>query len=178
MNATTTLDRKELAQFLQTHIQPFVEEADEKEHLPEEVIATLATQGYLGATLPQKYGGLSMTQTEYAILTEEMGKICSSCRSLLTVHLSLVAETILRWGTSEQKNYWLPALASGKKIAAFCLTEKSAGSNPKDIQATYLKKGDTYHLKGTKKWTTFGQRADVYLVLAKNEETFSAFLVE
>ncbi|MEM1319013.1 MAG: acyl-CoA dehydrogenase family protein [Bacteroidota bacterium] len=178
MQTSTIADRRAFAAFTSEHIKPYVEVYDREEHLPEELLRNLAAQGYLGATLPEQYGGQGWDQSTYAVLLEEMGKACSSCRSLLTVHLSLVAETILRWGTKEQKAYWLPALARGEKVAAFCLTEAGAGSDAKSLQASYRKVGNQYFITGHKRWTTFGQRADVYLFFAREGDKISAFLVE
>ncbi|MGB8190766.1 MAG: acyl-CoA dehydrogenase family protein, partial [Chitinophagaceae bacterium] len=170
--------RVQVANYVNREVIPFANNWDKAESIPTEAIRKLASEGYLGATLPAKYKGLEMDQVSYGILQEEIGRGCSSLRSLVTVHSSLVAETILRWGTETQKHYWLPLLATGAKLAAFCLSEPNVGSDAKNITTAYHEQNDQAVINGVKKWITFGQIADVYLVLAKNAEGESAFLVE
>lgn len=170
--------RKRVAAYVAREVMPFADHWSKAEAIPAEALKKLASEGYLGATIPVKYGGLEMDQVSYGIINEEVGKGCSSLRSLITVHSSLVSETILRWGTDAQKQYWLPLLAKGIRLAAFCLSEPETGSDAKNITTSYEDKKDHAVINGVKKWTTFGQVADVYLVIAKNPEGESAFLVE
>jgi len=165
-------------QFCEKHITPFANDFDREQAIPSSLIEKMAAMGYLGATVPTTYGGMGWNQQTAAVLFEEIGKACSSVRSILTVHLSLVTETIYRWGTHEQKNRWLPDLASGKKIAAFALTEPETGSDAKSISSSFTDKDNQYILNGTKKWITFGQRADCFLVFARDVDGISAFLLE
>jgi alkylation response protein AidB-like acyl-CoA dehydrogenase len=137
----------------------------------------MAQQGYLSTVLPENYGGLGLDMVTFGLLNEEIGRVCSSTRGLLTVH-GMVSYAILRWGTDEQKKHWLPRLASGEIIAAFALTEPDVGSDAKSIETVAEKQGDAYVLSGTKRWITFGQIADLFLVFAKCDDKASAFLVE
>ncbi|MFN6461429.1 MAG: acyl-CoA dehydrogenase family protein [Nostoc sp. DedVER02] len=152
-------------------------EWDRKEFTPPEIIQKIAQRGFLGAILPQKYGGIGMDMISYGILNEEIGRGCSSIRSLLTVH-SMVSHALCKWGNKSQKQYWLPKLASGEIIAAFALSEPNVGSDAKSVETTATLTGDSYILNGQKKWITYGQIADIFLVFAKCEGKPTAFLVE
>jgi alkylation response protein AidB-like acyl-CoA dehydrogenase len=150
--------------FLKNDIRPFVRSYDKEGKLPRKIIEKVALHGYLGAAFPEKYGGLNLDDLHYGLLIEEFGKVCSSLRSLLTVNTSLVGQTILRWGTEEQKSYWLPLIAKGEKIGALALTEPEIGSDAKNIQTKYDVDENYFLLNGAKKWITFGEIADFYLV--------------
>ncbi len=113
----------------------------------------------------------------YGLLTEEIGRGCSSVRSLLTVH-DMVAHAIQRWGSPAQKQRCLPAMARGEILGALALSEPEAGSDAKSVQTTAADAGDAWVLNGRKKWTTYGQLADLFLVLAQADGKPTAFLVE
>jgi glutaryl-CoA dehydrogenase (non-decarboxylating) len=170
--------RDEFRTFVKEELLGVAEEFDQQGEVPVSFIQKLAKKGYLGATIPEKYGGRGIDQLSYGLLNEEIGRGCSSVRSLITVHSSLTAETILRWGSEDQKTHWLPLLASGQKIAAFGLTEPNTGSDAQNIQSTYEDKQDTYVLNGHKKWITFGQLADVFVIVATGPSGISTFLVD
>lgn len=118
-----------------------------------------------------------MNMVTFGLLNEEFGRGCSSLRSLLTVH-SMVEYAILRWGNQRQKESWLPRLATGELIGAFALSEPNAGSDAQGIETTATLVGDVYLLNGHKKWMTYGQLADLFLVFAKYEGQITSFLVE
>ncbi len=145
---------------------------------PRSLIDKLGEAGYLGAVIPATYGGRGMDQVSYGILNEEIGRSCSSTRSLITVHTSLTSETLLRWGTKEQKEKWLPLLAQGKKLAAFGLSEPGAGSDAAGIQTSYVEQDGHYLLNGVKKWITFSQIADLFVIVATGAAGITAFLAE
>ncbi len=152
--------------FVDQEIRPFASEFEARETLPRELIDNMAAKGYLAASFPEEYGGLGLDPVYYGLLTEEIGKGCSSTRGLLTVHTSLVGETLLRWGSNAQKEQWLTAMAKGQKIAAFALTEPEVGSDAKSVRTAYQREGQTFIINGRKKWITFGDLADVFLVIA------------
>lgn len=170
--------KKEFSDFVQTELQPFANEYDKQGFIPMELIQKLGAQGYLGATVPPAYGGRGMDQVSYGLLNEEIGRACSSTRSLITVHASLTAETLLRCGTKEQKEQWLPLLAKGAKLAAFGLSEPTAGSDTAAIKTAYVESNGSYLLNGVKKWITFAQIADLFVIIARGEQGITAFLVE
>lgn len=163
--------------FVNEEICPSAGEWDRKEFTPPELIKKIAEHGFLGAILPQEYGGKGMDMITYGILNEELGRGCSSVRSLLTVH-NMVAYALCKWGNKSQKEYWLPKFASGEIIAAFALSEPNVGSDAKSVETTATLVGDAYILNGQKKWITYGQIADVFLVFGKCEGKPTAFLVE
>lgn len=164
--------------FAANEIAPYASKFEIDETIPQYLIDKLAINGYLAASIPKRYGGLELDAVYYGLFTEEIGKACCSTRSLITVHDSLVSETILRWGTEEQKNKWLPLLATGKIISAFGLTEPEVGTDASSIQTTYIKSNNKYIINGKKKWITFGDKADLFLIVARNEKGISTFLVE
>jgi glutaryl-CoA dehydrogenase (non-decarboxylating) len=170
--------REEFRSFVQTALQPYANEYDKQGFIPTELIQQLGAQGYLGATIPESYGGRGMDQVSYGLLNEEIGRACSSTRSLITVHSSLTAETLLRCGSKAQKEHWLPLLAKGTKLAAFGLSEPEAGSDAAGIKTSYREVNDGYLLNGVKKWITFAQIADLYVIIAQGEQGITAFLVE
>jgi hypothetical protein len=168
----------EVRQFANQAIRPFAARFDAEERIPRELIDQMAERGYLAASFPEEYGGLGLDPVAYGLFTAEIGKACSSTRALLTVHTSLVGETLLRWGTDEQKNRLLPAMARGEKLAAFALSEPGAGSDARSIQTRYHRQGDHFILNGRKKWITLSGIADLFLVIATDGKQTTAFLVD
>ena len=164
--------------FIKTELVPVAAEIDSSGRYPAALIKKLGDRKYLTPTLPAEYGGMNLTPLEYGNFTETVGKVCQATRTLLTVHNSLVAETILRWGTEEQKSEYLHDMSSGKKIGAFALSEPKIGSDAKAVTTQYEKKGDSYIVNGKKKWISFGGIADFFLVIAGNSSIVSAFLVD
>jgi alkylation response protein AidB-like acyl-CoA dehydrogenase len=136
-----------IADFAARQLRPRASEFESKEEIPFEIIQKLAQLDVLGATIPNKYGGLSLDSISYGKLTEIIGKACNSVRELITVQVSLVSESINRWGTEEQKMKWLPQLVTGKKLSAFALTEPDVGSDAKSVRTTYTKVGNRFILK-------------------------------
>jgi glutaryl-CoA dehydrogenase (non-decarboxylating) len=169
--------RTEFRQFVDAHVVPEANAWDREELMPREVVRELANSGYLGAVVPVSKGGAGFDSVEFGLLNEELGRGCSSLRSLLTVH-SMVALTMLRWGTELQKTLWLEKLGQGRTIGAFALTEIEAGSDAREIRTEAIESGDDFVLSGHKKWITFGQMADLFLVFARSERGPCAFVVE
>jgi len=168
----------DMREFTAARIRPYATEFEVNERLPKELITDMAAKGFLGASFPEKYGGLGLDPVHYGMFTEEVGKGCCSVRGLITVHTSLVGGALLRWGSEQQKNKWLPAMASGEKIAAFALSEPEVGTDAQGVQTKYEKKDGRYILNGVKKWITVGDIADIFLVIATNGTDISAFIVE
>lgn len=163
--------------FVDAEIMPDADRWDREERTPFPVIEKLILNGYLGAGIPKERGGAGLDPITYGLLNEEIGRGCSSLRSLLTVH-NMVAQVLLKWGNHAQKESWLPKLAAGHTIAAFALSETNIGSDAKNVETTATRTGNVYQLNGQKKWITYGQIADVFLVFAKCEGKPAAFLVE
>ena len=169
---------EEARAFAKNKIRPYASEFDEKEFLPKDFILKIAEKKYLAATFPEKYGGLALDPVYYGLFTEEIGKACCSTRTLITVHTSLVGETLLKCGNEEQKTKWLPLMASGERIGAFALSEPDVGSDARGIQTAYEKKGDRYFINGRKRWISFGDIADFFIVIAASSGRITAFIVE
>ena len=165
-------------EFVRTEIAPHANRWDREERIPSEVLARIGQMGYLGALIPTDYGGSGMDMITFGLLNEEVGRGCSSVRSLLTVH-GMVQFAILRWGNEAQKKHWLPRLATGEVIGAFGLTEPNVGSDARSVETSATVAGGFVHLATeTRCGHTFGQIADVYLIFAQQEGRICTFLVE
>jgi glutaryl-CoA dehydrogenase (non-decarboxylating) len=162
--------RVEFRQFVDTYVVPAANTWDRQELMPPEIVQQLASCGYLGAVL-------DFDAIEFGLLNEELGRGCSSLRSLLTVH-SMVMLTVSRWGTQALKAEWLEKLRKGEAIGAFALTEAEAGSDAHAIKTEAIESGDEFVLTGHKKWITFGQTADLFLVFAGSQRGPCAFVLE
>ena len=169
--------RDEFRAFVAAEIAPHAGRWDREEALPPALVRRLAERGYLGTVVPKDLGGPGMDMITYGILTEELGRGCSSTRSLLTVH-DMVCQAIVRWGSRAQKETLLPRLVSGEIVGAFALSEPDAGSDAKGIATTAEPDGDGYVLTGRKRWITFAQIADLFLVFTQCEGKPTAFLLE
>ncbi|WP_068773797.1 acyl-CoA dehydrogenase family protein [Paenibacillus sp. FJAT-26967] len=169
--------KEKFESFAKTCIEPYARQMDSMQETPDEVLSSLRQGGYLGANISEQYGGKGWDSMMLSFLHEEIGKSCSSIRSLLTVH-GMVAYAIQKWGSPEQKKRWLPDLASGVKTGAFALTEKDAGSDASALRTEATQDELGYIINGAKKWTTYGQTADLLLVFARLEGEITAFIVE
>ncbi|MFJ2868429.1 acyl-CoA dehydrogenase family protein [Kitasatospora sp. NPDC087314] len=168
--------REEYESFAREAVAPSANGWDRAERLPEEFLKDFADRGYLASAVPPEYGGAGLDAITFGLLNEELGRGCSSVRSLVTVH-GMACQAVARWGTASQRADWLPKLASGEAIGAFALTEPGAGSDVKALATTARRIGDGFRLDGAKRWITFGQRADVYLLFARLDGLETAFLV-
>ena len=169
--------QKAFKAFVDEEIVPFAEQFDQAERVPTQVIRKLANEGYLASIIPKENGGKGMDMITFGLLCQEFGRGSASLLSLLTVQ-AMVSSAILKWGSPSQKWYWLPRLATGESIAAFGLSESNVGSDAKSVE-TYSKLCDSgYLLNGEKKWISWGQLADLFLIIAQCEGKPTAFLVE
>ncbi|HIC92448.1 MAG TPA: acyl-CoA dehydrogenase [Syntrophaceae bacterium] len=163
-------------------IKPKRAELDEKEEFPWELMDILAKSDLFGLIIPTEYGGFGGGCFENCLAVEELGRACIGVATTFAAS-GLGAYPILFYGTEEQKRKYLPEIASGRKLAAFALTESSAGSDAAGIQTQATSSGDVYILNGTKQWITNGGEAEVYSVIAMTDRTrgargASAFIVE
>lgn len=157
--------------FAQTQIAPRARAMDEQRAMPPEVTRALADVGLLGGPLPREYGGSAWEAVSLALCYEELGRVDSSVRGFMTVHTSLVSQCILQWGTPEQKDNYLPALARADLIGCYCLTEPNAGSDAASMETTATRAGDDYLLNGEKIWITNGNVAHLALVFANADRS-------
>lgn len=175
--------RQTARDFAEKEIIPVAGEYDAKCEFPVELVAKMAEIGILGTAIPEKYGGAGMDYVSYALVTEEIGRACSSMRTVLSVTSSLVSLTILKWGTEEQKQKYLPRLASGEIIGCFGLTEPDAGSDAANQSTTAKKDGSGWILNGNKMWISNGGIAKMALIFAQTDKSLkhkgiAAFLVD
>lgn len=170
--------RQSVRDFVDDRIMPSIEECYLEGKFPNEIIPGLAELGVLGCSL-EGYGCAGLNSIAYGLICQELERGDSGIRSFASVQSSLVMYPIHTFGSEEQKQKWLPALASGKAIGCFGLTEPDFGSNPNGMITKARKDGDHYILNGAKMWITNGTVADVAVVWAKTEDdVITAFLVE
>lgn len=175
--------QKMFRDFATKEVAPLAEETDHEEKPPLELLKKAAMQGFLGALIPEEYGGVGLDIVSYCMMLEELAKACASTAMTISVHNGLAAKTILDNGNEEQKGKYLEPMAMGDKIGAFALTEPAAGSDVAALEATAIKDDDKYVLNGNKIWVSNGDIASVFVVFAKtNPEAggkgISAFIVE
>ncbi len=174
--------RKTVKAWVDDVVSPRALQNDREERFPQEALDGLRQTGFIGLSIPEQYGGGGGDPLSYVLFIEELGRGDANVRSIVSVHLGLVAGSIARWGTEEQKEQWLPKLATGEVLGCFGLTEPDFGSNPADLQATAVKQPDgSYVLNGTKIFITNGSIAGVTLFMARTggpgARGVSAFLV-
>ncbi len=163
--------------FAAKEVAPKVEELDHTEKPPLDVLRKAANQGFLGATLPERYCGAELDGVTYAMLVETLAGASMSTAITLATHVSLVAMSILEHGSDTQKEEWLPQMAAGEVIGAFALTEPDAGSDAASLQTRAVADGDDTILDGVKTWVANGEIAGLFLVFAKAPDGIEAFLV-
>jgi len=182
LNETQRLIKETAAEFAQRRIVPVARENDEKERYPAEVVAEMGALGMFGGPIPEEYGGAGLDHISYAIMNEEISKACSSVRTVLSVQLSLVATTILKWGNEAQKKKYLPKLCSAEWIGCFGLTEPDVGSDAQHLKTFAEKTSGGWKLNGQKIWISNGGVAQLAIVIAQtdreNPRKMAAFLVE
>ncbi len=174
--------RNMVRDFAKTEIEPFIERMEQGE-FPREIIKKMGELGLMGITVPEEYGGAGMDYTSYIIAINELSKMSAVVGVILSVHTSVGTNPILYFGNEEQKNKYVPKLASGEYLGAFCLTEPSAGSDAASLKTKAVKKDDHYVLNGSKVFITNGGEADVNIVFASTDPSLgskgiSAFIVE
>ncbi len=151
-------------------ILPVRAELDEKEEFPWSIMKDLADTDLLGVFIPEEYGGLGGGCLELCLVVEELSRACSGVAVSYAVN-SLGCFTLLEYGSDEQKRKYLPDVARGKKLAAFALTEETAGSDVAGIKTTATKTDGGYLINGTKQFITNGGEADLYTVIALTDKT-------
>jgi alkylation response protein AidB-like acyl-CoA dehydrogenase len=181
LTAEQEATRRAVRDWVDAVVAPAAIRNDREERFPSEALDGLVHDGWIGLTIPEEYGGGGADPLSYCLVIEELGRGDANVRSILSVHLGLVAGSIARWGTPEQKQQWLPAMASGDALGCFCLTEPDHGSDPATLEATAVREGDGYRINGSKIFITNGDVAKVALVMARTggpgARGVSAFLV-
>ena len=156
--------------WVKKEVSPIIEEYYEKATFPKQVLPGLAEIGGFGPYIPEEYGGAGLDQISYGLIMQELERCDSGLRSTSSVQSSLVMYPIWKYGTEEQKQKYLPKLASGEMIGCFGLTEPDHGSNPGGMLTNFKDEGDHFILNGAKLWISNSPFADIAVVWAKNEE--------
>jgi butyryl-CoA dehydrogenase len=177
------LFRQMLREFTEKEVSPLAAEVDEQERFPMETVEKMAKLGIMGIPIPIEYGGSGGDNSLYAIAVEELSRACATTGVIVSAHTSLCASPIYEFGTLEQREQYLPNLASGKWLGAFGLTEPNAGTDASAQQTTALLDGDHYILNGTKIFITNSTYADIFIVMAMTDRSLgtrgvTAFIVE
>jgi glutaryl-CoA dehydrogenase len=177
------LARDTARQFIEDNLVPIIEECNREGRFPRELVPQMGQLGFFGANL-HGYGCAGMSNVEYGLVMQEFERGDSGVRSFVSVQSALVMYPIFTFGSDEQKDYWLPKLATGEKLGCFGLTEPDYGSNPGGMRTRADRKGDEYVLNGEKMWITSGSISDVAVIWAKvygdggEEGHVRGFLVE
>jgi len=183
LNDEQRMFAKMFADFCEKEVAPLAEETDHEEKPPLQQLEAASEQGFLGATFPEAYDGAELDTLSYILLLEEIGKYCVSTALTLNVHVALAGMSILRHGSDEQKEKYLPALAAGEMIGAFALSEPAAGSDPSALRTSAVRNDGHYILNGNKLWVTNAGIGHLMVVFARTmvdgeDRGVSAFLVE
>ncbi len=175
--------RRSIREFAESEIRPHVREWDDAQHFPVELLPRLGALGLMGIQCPEAYGGAAMSSVDYCICIEELARVDPSVCLSVAAHNGLGAAHIAAFGTEEQKQQYLVPLAKGEKLAAWGLTEASAGSDAAAMRTTAIRDGDQWLINGTKQFITHGRYGDLIVVMvvtnkAKGNRGISAFIVE
>ncbi|MFZ0448328.1 MAG: acyl-CoA dehydrogenase family protein [Desulfatiglandaceae bacterium] len=161
--------RRSVRSFCDEEVYPIAREIDREASFPWEVVEKMGKLGYFGVQVPKELGGAGLDTMSYVLVIEEISKACASLGLCVTVHNSVAVFPILTFGNEEQKRKWIPPLARGEKIGAFCLTEPNAGSDASAIEATAIRRGDRYTINANKVFVTNGGVADICLIFARTD---------
>jgi butyryl-CoA dehydrogenase len=176
------LIRETARDFADNEIVPRARENDRNEHFDTELVQKIADMGFLGAIVPEEYGGRAVDYRTYALIVEEVGRGCSAMRTVVSVVTSLVCSSLVRWGSEEQKQEWLPKLCSGEALGCFGLTEPNTGSDAANLSTRAKRSNGGWKISGQKQWISLGNFAKVALVFAQTDPEqahrgIAAFLV-
>ena len=178
LSAEEKLVRDTVRDFVSNEVIPIIEKNFREGTFPGHLVKKMGELGFLGPTLPSKYGCAELNNVAYGLIMQELERGDSSVRSFASVQSGLVMYPIFTFGTEEQRERWLPKLAKGEAIGCFGLTEPDFGSNPGGMKTHAEKKGNKYVINGAKMWITNGTIADVAVVWAKLDAKVRGFLVE
>ncbi|TBR22036.1 acyl-CoA dehydrogenase [bacterium] len=173
--------RETAREFAEKRLKPGAHAWDEEEAIPPAVYQEAASLGFFGLMVPEEFGGLALDPVAYACVMEELARGCAPFQICLTVHNSLACGALLHAGTPEQKKKFLPAMAAGTRIGAYCLSEPGAGSDAKGLTTSAVRDGDSYVLNGTKAWVSSAGFAEVFVVFVSTDKAnqgVSCLLVE
>jgi butyryl-CoA dehydrogenase len=163
------LIRETARDFSDREIAPRARDNDRNEHFDTELVKKIADMGFLGAIVPEQYGGRDVDYRTYALIVEEIGRGCSAMRTVVSVVTSLVCSSIVRWGSEEQKQEWLPRLCSGEALGCFGLTEPDTGSDAANLKTRAERVNGGWRISGGKMWISLGNYSKLALVFAQTD---------
>jgi butyryl-CoA dehydrogenase len=163
------LIRETARDFSDREIVPRARDNDRNEHFDTELVKKIADMGFLGAIVPEQYGGRDVDYRTYALIVEEIGRGCSAMRTVVSVVTSLVCSSIVRWGSEEQKQEWLPQLCSGEALGCFGLTEPDTGSDAANLKTRAKQVDGKWRISGGKMWISLGNYSKLALVFAQTD---------
>ena len=187
MDFTLSIQQKQIRrmarQFAKAELAPIAKEIDEEGRFPWEAVEKMGPLNFFGMQAPRQYGGAEIDSISYCLVIEEISRVCAAMGLTVAVHNSVVVFPLSQFGNQEQKAKFLPALAAGEKIGAFCLTEPNAGSDAMSIESTAIRDGDSYVINANKIFVTNGGVADTLIIFASVnpgdvKKGLSAVLVE
>lgn len=157
--------------FAQKEVSPLASKIDKEHYFPRELLPKMGALGLMGAIVPTEYGGAGLSTLAYALIIEELSAACASTGIIVSAHTSLCISPVLEFGTKEQKERFLPRLASGAALGCFALSEPGTGSDAAAIKTTVRRDGEDFIISGTKNWITNGPEADVCILFATSDTT-------
>ncbi|WP_312786578.1 acyl-CoA dehydrogenase family protein [Stenotrophomonas indicatrix] len=170
--------QESVARFTNERVLPIIGDAFDQARFPSELVPEIASLGLLGATLPAEYGGGDLGAVSYGLICQELERGDSGLRSFVSVQSSLCMYPIFAYGSEEQRRQWLPAMARGKLIGCFGLTEAHGGSDPASMKTRAVRDGSDWRINGSKMWITSGPVADLAIVWAQTEDGIQGFVLE
>ncbi len=156
-----------VARFVRERLVPIEDKVSAEDQVPDDVIQGMRDLGLFGLSIPAEYGGLGLTMEEEALVLFELGQTSPAFRSVIGTNVGIGSQGLVMFGREDQKDYWLPKIASGEVIASFCLTEPGAGSDAASVRTTAVRKGDVYVVNGTKRFITNAARAGAFTLMAR-----------
>jgi alkylation response protein AidB-like acyl-CoA dehydrogenase len=170
--------------FLEREVAPVASDLEHRNEYPDEIVEGMKQLGLFGSNVPEEFGGLDLSYTVFAMIFEEISRVWMGLAGILGTH-TVLCDVLARFGTDQQKRRYLPILAKGEKRGAICLTEPHAGTDLQAIRTTAERRGDHYHINGSKMWITNARRAEALLILVKTDQRadppfkgMSAFIAE
>ncbi len=170
--------QESVARFTNERVLPIIGDAFDQARFPDELVPEIAALGLLGATLPAEYGGGDLGAVSYGLICQELERGDSGLRSFVSVQSSLCMYPIYAYGSEEQRQQWLPAMARGELIGCFGLTEAHGGSDPASMKTRAVRDGSDWRITGSKMWITSGPVADLAIVWAQTEDGIQGFVLE
>lgn len=170
--------QESVARFTNERVLPIIGDAFDQARFPDELVPEIASLGLLGATLPTEYGGGGLGAVSYGLICQDLERGDSGLRSFVSVQSSLCMYPIYAYGSEEQRQQWLPAMARGELIGCFGLTEAHGGSDPASMTTRAVRDGSDWRISGSKMWITSGPVADLAIVWAQTEDGIQGFVLE